>query len=129
MPVVNASYSLGLFRRFTRVAQSTTCRSMLKPRSSSCCLVRRAKSYIHLYSCGHEADRLLLVAGLLQELLDLRSVVLVPRQPRELRVPGDDLGHGQARVHPVELGAAAGDVLHDRLDVDRRLPGLAELLV
>src|SRR5262245_15904284 len=48
----------------------------------------------------HEADRLLLVAGLLQELLDLRLVVLVPRQPRELRVPGDGLGHDQAGVHP-----------------------------
>ncbi len=51
MPVVKASYSLGLFRRFTRVAQSTTWRSITKPTSSSCCLVSSAKSYIHLYSC------------------------------------------------------------------------------
>jgi len=51
MPVVNASYSFELLRRFTKVAQSTTCRSMLKPTSSSCCLVSSAKSYIHLYSC------------------------------------------------------------------------------
>src|SRR5581483_4907064 len=51
IPVVNASYSFGLLRRFTRVAQSTTCRSMLNPTSSSCCFVTSAKSYIHLYSC------------------------------------------------------------------------------
>src|SRR2546428_789306 len=50
MPVVKASYSLELLRRLTSVAQSTTCRSMLKPTSSSCCLVSKAKSYIHLYS-------------------------------------------------------------------------------
>src|SRR5262245_19415458 len=50
VPVVKASYSFGLFRRFTSVAQSTTWRSMLKPTSSSCCFVTRAKSYIHLYS-------------------------------------------------------------------------------
>src|SRR5215813_15283575 len=51
MPVVKASYSFGLLRRFTRVAQSTTWRSMLNPTSSSCCFETRAKSYIHLYSC------------------------------------------------------------------------------
>src|SRR5215510_15113574 len=50
IPVVNASYSFELLRRLTSVAQSTTCRSMLNPTSSSCCFVRRAKSYIHLYS-------------------------------------------------------------------------------
>src|SRR3977135_2046757 len=51
MPVVKTSYSFELFRRLTSVAQSTTCRSILKPMSSSCCLVSRAQSYIHLYSC------------------------------------------------------------------------------
>ncbi len=50
MPVVKTSYSLELFRRLTSVAQSTTWRSMLKPASSSCCLLSSAKSYIHLYS-------------------------------------------------------------------------------
>src|SRR2546430_17154092 len=50
MPVVKASYSLELFRRFTSVAQSTTWRSMVIPASSSCCFETRAKSYIHLYS-------------------------------------------------------------------------------
>ena len=51
------------------------------------------------------------------------------RQRRDLRVPLGDLRERQARVHPVELGLPAGHVLHDRLDVERRLPGLAELLV
>src|SRR5262245_8527271 len=48
---------------------------------------------------GHEAHRLLLVAGLLQELSGLILVALVPRQARELGVPRSDLGHDQARVH------------------------------
>ena len=39
------------------------------------------------------------------------------------------LHEGQARVHAVELAPAARHRLHDRLDVERRLPGLAELLV
>jgi hypothetical protein len=78
---------------------------------------------------GHEADRLLLVARLLQEPLGLLPAVLVPRKAGELGVPGGDLHRGQATVHAVELFLAARHVPHDGLDVDGGLPGLTQLLV
>ena len=77
---------------------------------------------------GHEADRLAGVAGFLEQAPGLVLVALVPGQAGDLRVPGRQLLEGQARVHPVELGLAAGHRLHDRLDVEGGLPGLAELL-
>src|SRR3989442_2667000 len=50
MPVEKTSQTSGLFRRCTRVAQSTTWRSILKPAASSCCLATSAFLYIHWYS-------------------------------------------------------------------------------
>ncbi len=49
-PVEKRSKSSGLFRRWTSVAQSTTCRSTVKPASSICCLATTAVLYIHSYS-------------------------------------------------------------------------------
>src|SRR5882724_3801885 len=50
MPVENTSHASGLLRRCTSVAQSTTCRSILKPVASSCCLATSAFLNIHWYS-------------------------------------------------------------------------------
>ncbi len=44
-------------------------------------------------------------------------------------MPGGDLDRREARVHPIELCLPSRHRLHDRLDVDGRLPGLTELLV
>src|SRR2546425_500249 len=49
-PVENTSQASGLLRRCTSVAQSTTCRSILKPAASSCCLATSAFLNIHWYS-------------------------------------------------------------------------------
>src|SRR5213594_4028469 len=49
-PVEKTSQTSGLLRRCTSVAQSTTCRSILKPTASSCCLATSAFLYIHWYS-------------------------------------------------------------------------------
>src|SRR5688572_27843403 len=50
MPVEKTSQTSGLLRRCTSVAQSTTCRSTLKPTASSCWVATSAFLYIHWYS-------------------------------------------------------------------------------
>ena len=49
-PVEATSHSSGLSARELSVAQSTTCRSTLKPTWSSCCLATSAFLYMNSYS-------------------------------------------------------------------------------
>src|SRR5262245_62167607 len=58
----------------------------------------------------------------------LRSSSLVTSATSYIRLYSR-LSECEARIHPIELRLAAGDHLHGRLDVDRRLPCLPKLLV
>src|SRR2546425_4872776 len=59
--------------------------------------------------------------------------LMIRRPPRSTLFPYTTLFRSldgrEARVHPVEFCVTACHVLHDRLDVDRGLPRLAELRV